>query len=191
MTALHPRSSADPRMLRWITATALPAELPALDGLVADGVLERAEIGAGEIRTWLAEGRTWDDAGPLVRSTLFAALREVPACPELTADQLTERIAELIRNGQVNEIKEAMENSLSKESQTFEQSLYKLYKDGKISLDEAMLNADSPTNLHWLINNGQSQEEMEAESNARNQPSKGSDEGPAVSFDIDLIDTPH
>lgn len=56
MTALHPRSSADPRMLRWITATALPAELPALDGLVADGVLERAEIGAGEIRTWLAEG---------------------------------------------------------------------------------------------------------------------------------------
>ncbi|MCB0926645.1 MAG: NifU family protein [Mycolicibacterium insubricum] len=97
MTALHPRSSADPRMLRWITATALPAELPALDGLVADGVLERAEIGAGEIRTWLAEGRSWDDAGPLVRSTLFAALREVPECPELTTDQLTERIAELIR----------------------------------------------------------------------------------------------
>lgn len=101
------------------------------------------------------------------------------------------RISELIRNGQVNEIKEAMENSLSKESQTFEQSLYKLYKEGKISLDEAMLNADSPTNLHWLINNGQSQEDMETVSNIRNQPNTGSDEGPAVSFDIDLIDSPH
>lgn len=101
------------------------------------------------------------------------------------------RIAELIRNGQVNEIKEAMENSLSKESQTFEQSLYKLYREGKITLDEAMLNADSPTNLHWLVNNGQSPEEMEAEASAKAQQSKGADDSSAVSFDIDLIDTPH
>jgi twitching motility protein PilU len=38
-------------------------------------------------------------------------------------------------------------------SQTFEQALYQLYLSGKVTLDEAMANADSPTNLHWLVNN--------------------------------------
>ena len=69
-----------------------------------------------------------------------------------------------------------MENSSVKESQTFEQSLYKLYKDGKITLDEAMLNADSPTNLHWLVSHGQSAEEDEAElqrSQPLRSPAKG------------------
>jgi twitching motility protein PilU len=82
-----------------------------------------------------------------------------------------------------------MENSLSKESQTFEQSLYKLYKDGKITLDEAMLNADSPTNLHWLVSHGQNQEEDEATAKPLSTH-KGPDEGASISFDIDLIDTP-
>ena len=38
-------------------------------------------------------------------------------------------------------------------AQTFEQSLYRLYKDGVITLDEALSNADSANNLQWLINN--------------------------------------
>ena len=38
-------------------------------------------------------------------------------------------------------------------SQTFEQDLFRLYHDGVITLDEALANADSPTNLSWLINN--------------------------------------
>ena len=46
-----------------------------------------------------------------------------------------------------------MEQSLAPGSQTFEQALFYLYKDNKINLEEAMANADSPTNLHWLINN--------------------------------------
>jgi twitching motility protein PilU len=65
----------------------------------------------------------------------------------------TTHIAELIKNGDVDQIKEAMEKSLTPGSQTFEQALYRLYKSGKISLAEAMRNADSPTNLSWLINN--------------------------------------
>jgi twitching motility protein PilU len=46
-----------------------------------------------------------------------------------------------------------MEQSLAPGSQTFEQALFKLFTSGRVSLEEAMANADSPTNLHWLINN--------------------------------------
>ena len=52
-------------------------------------------------------------------------------------------------------IKEAMEQSLAPGSQTFEQDLFRLYREGTISLDEALGNADSPTNLSWLINNSE------------------------------------
>jgi twitching motility protein PilU len=41
---------------------------------------------------------------------------------------------------------------MSPGSQTFEQALFKLFMDGKISQDEAMANADSATNMLWLIN---------------------------------------
>jgi len=67
----------------------------------------------------------------------------------------TRHIAELIERGEINEIKQAMEQSLAPGCQTFEQCLYELYNDKIISLEEALANADSPTNLHWLINNAQ------------------------------------
>ncbi|GMU72662.1 MAG: PilT/PilU family type 4a pilus ATPase [Burkholderiales bacterium] len=64
----------------------------------------------------------------------------------------TSLIAELIKNGEFSQIKEAMEQSLYPGSQTFEQSLCRLFLDGAISYDEAMAASDSPTNLAWLIN---------------------------------------
>jgi twitching motility protein PilU len=64
----------------------------------------------------------------------------------------TRHIAELIERGEINEIKEALEKSMAPGSQTFEQALFKLFMDGKITQDEAMANADSPTNMLWLIN---------------------------------------
>jgi len=67
----------------------------------------------------------------------------------------TRHIAELIERGEISEIKQAMEQSLAPGCQTFEQHLYELYSDKAISLEEALANADSPTNLHWLINNAQ------------------------------------
>jgi len=67
----------------------------------------------------------------------------------------TRHIAELIERGEVNGIKEAMEQSLAPGSQTFEQDLFRLYKESVITLEEALANADSPTNLSWLINNSQ------------------------------------
>ena len=64
----------------------------------------------------------------------------------------TRHISELIEKGEINEIKEALEKSMAPGSQTFEQALFKLFMDGKITQDEAMANADSATNMLWLIN---------------------------------------
>src|SRR4051794_6573003 len=64
----------------------------------------------------------------------------------------TRHIAELIEKGEINEIKEALEKSMSPGSQTFEQALFKMFIEGKISQEEAMANADSATNMLWLIN---------------------------------------
>jgi twitching motility protein PilU len=64
----------------------------------------------------------------------------------------TRNISELIEKGEITEIKDALEKSLSPGSQTFEQALFKLFMEGKITQDEAMANADSATNMLWLIN---------------------------------------
>jgi twitching motility protein PilU len=65
----------------------------------------------------------------------------------------TKHIAELIKKGEIDQIREAMEQSLSPGSKTFEQALFDLYMAGSISKDEALKNSDSSTNLSWLINN--------------------------------------
>ncbi|HEY6721642.1 MAG TPA: PilT/PilU family type 4a pilus ATPase [Burkholderiales bacterium] len=62
-------------------------------------------------------------------------------------------MAELIEKGEINEMKEAMEKALTEGSQTFEQSLFKMIRDGQITQDEGIANADSANNLLWLINN--------------------------------------
>lgn len=56
-------------------------------------------------------------------------------------------ISELIEKGDIDTIKEAMEKSADIGMQTFDQSLYELYRAGKISTDEALANADSRNNL--------------------------------------------
>ncbi|HEX9450281.1 MAG TPA: PilT/PilU family type 4a pilus ATPase [Burkholderiales bacterium] len=65
----------------------------------------------------------------------------------------TKHIAELIKKGEIDQIREAMEQSLSPGSKTFEQALFELYMAGTVSKDEALKNSDSATNLSWLINN--------------------------------------
>jgi twitching motility protein PilU len=64
----------------------------------------------------------------------------------------TRHIAELIEKGAISEIKEALEKSMAPGSQTFEQALFQLFMAGKITQDEAMANADSATNMLWMIN---------------------------------------
>ena len=76
--------------------------------------------------------------------------RRVPAVEVMLNTKL---IQELIAKGDLGSIKEAMEQSMSAGSQTFEQALFKHYQTGVITLDEALAYADSPTNLRWLIDN--------------------------------------
>ena len=66
----------------------------------------------------------------------------------------TPHIADLIIKGQIGEIKGAMESSGAKGMQTFDMALYGLYKDERITLEEALNNADSRTNLEAKINFG-------------------------------------
>jgi twitching motility protein PilU len=66
----------------------------------------------------------------------------------------TPHISELIKKGDVVGAKEAIRNSSERGMQSFDVSLYALFKQGKIELEEALNNADSRTNLEAKINFG-------------------------------------
>ncbi len=61
------------------------------------------------------------------------------------------RVRDLIREGKVDEVKEVMEISEQTGMQTFDMALYELYKEGRITIEEAMKNADSANNLKIRI----------------------------------------
>ncbi len=63
----------------------------------------------------------------------------------------TPRVQELIKNGKVEELKEIMEKSENVGMRTFDSALYHLYREGRISLEEALRNADSKNNLRLKI----------------------------------------
>ncbi|RJG15522.1 PilT/PilU family type 4a pilus ATPase [Massilia cavernae] len=66
----------------------------------------------------------------------------------------TRYVADLIEKGEISQIKEAIDKSLSPGSQSFEYALLQLVQSGLVTQDEALANADSATNLLWLLNNG-------------------------------------
>ncbi|WP_297527260.1 PilT/PilU family type 4a pilus ATPase [Thiohalobacter sp.] len=72
----------------------------------------------------------------------------------------TPLVQDLIHRGEIHQIKEVMEKSENLGMQTFDSALYRLYMDGRISLEEALRNADSPNNLRLRIN--LSEEDAEA-----------------------------
>jgi len=74
--------------------------------------------------------------------------RRLPAAEVLIN---TPFIRDLLRRGQVHEVKEAMDRSLEEGMQTFDQSLYRLYKEGKVELEEALNKADSRDGLALKI----------------------------------------
>lgn len=63
----------------------------------------------------------------------------------------TPRIKDLIKRGEVDVLKDAMEQGIQEGCQTFDQALFVLYKEGKISLEQALINADSANNLRLKI----------------------------------------
>ncbi|HLB22939.1 MAG TPA: PilT/PilU family type 4a pilus ATPase [Dehalococcoidia bacterium] len=104
------------------------------------------------------------ESRPALLSDLSATLRVISSqrlvkttkgsrCPAVEVLLNTRHIAELIEEGKINEIKEAIDKSLSPGSQTFEQALFRMYREGIITQEEALANADSANNLLWLMNN--------------------------------------
>jgi twitching motility protein PilU len=131
------------------------------------------------------------DARPSILSDLSLCLRAVisqrlirnaqgklmPAVEVLLNSSL---IAELIKSDQIDQIRDAIEQSVSPGSQTFEQALYKLFKAGYISKEEALHNADSASNLSSLIDYSQTSKVKAYDPNA-NQTGKSAP--PQVKFD--------
>ncbi|QNA89625.1 PilT/PilU family type 4a pilus ATPase [Massilia sp. Dwa41.01b] len=89
----------------------------------------------------------------------------------------TRHIADLIEKGEIGEIKDAMDKSLSPGSQSFETALLQLVKEGLISEEEALANADSATNLLWLLNNNSAAVKQTPE-----EPRRDDDEPPSTTF---------
>jgi len=70
-------------------------------------------------------------------------------------------ISELIRKGEIAEIKEVMTKSTDEGVQTFDNALFELYSEGRIDRETALSNADSRTNLEWQMNFGKSNDAAE------------------------------
>lgn len=66
----------------------------------------------------------------------------------------TPLVADLIRKGDVHELKELMSKSGELGMQTFDQALYKLFRNGDITYEVALTHADSPNDLRLLIKLG-------------------------------------
>ena len=60
-------------------------------------------------------------------------------------------VQDLISKGKIDHIKDAMEQSTEGGMKTFDQALFELYKEGKITKDEAVKNADSKNNVSLQI----------------------------------------
>lgn len=66
----------------------------------------------------------------------------------------TPLVADLIRKGEVHELKPLMIKSNELGMQTFDQALYALYDQGEITYEDALSHADSPNDLRLMIKLG-------------------------------------
>ena len=71
------------------------------------------------------------------------------AAVEILSD--SPRVKDLVCKGEITELKEAMEKGVTVGMQTFDMALYDLYKAQRISLEDALRNADSANNLRLKI----------------------------------------
>jgi twitching motility protein PilU len=66
----------------------------------------------------------------------------------------TPHLSELILKGDISTVKEAFKDTKEPGMQSFDQALFDLYRRGAISMEEALSNADSRSNLEAKINFG-------------------------------------
>ena len=80
-------------------------------------------------------------------------------CAEILIN--TPLISDLIKKGEVHALKELMGKSRQHGMQTFDQALYDLYKDGRITYEDAINHADSANELRLMIKLGDSKGDVE------------------------------
>lgn len=78
--------------------------------------------------------------------------RDSKRCAAVEVLLNTPHIAELILKGDISGVKEAMRETSEAGVQNFDTALFRLYKEGRISMEEALTHADSRANLEAHIN---------------------------------------
>lgn len=130
---------------------------------------------------------------PTMLGDLSAALRAIIAqrllrthtggrVPAMEVMLNTALITDLIQKADFSGVREAMEKSLAQGSQSFEQDLARLVRDGVVSRDEGLAHADSPNNLLWRLQN----DFNSAKSNSDAAPSEEDHSDQATFTDITL-----
>lgn len=96
------------------------------------------------------------DLGSALRAVVAQRLLRQPTgsrVPALEVMLNTALVAELIEKGDFSAVKEAMAQSMAEGSQTFEEDIARLITEGRVSREEGLSQADSPTNLMWRLQN--------------------------------------
>ncbi|THU02488.1 PilT/PilU family type 4a pilus ATPase [Lampropedia puyangensis] len=97
----------------------------------------------------------------------------------------TKLVSELIEASDFSAIRDAMQQSMSEGSQTFEESLAFMVAEGLIDRKEAFDAADSPTNLMWRLQNDFAMAANAAK--ARAEVEEENDDGPSFTeFTLDV-----
>jgi twitching motility protein PilU len=86
----------------------------------------------------------------------------------------TPRCKDLIKKGEVDKLKEAMEQGVQEGAQTFDQVMFQFYQAGKISLEQALINADSANNLRLKIKLAGMKAEDDGSAPQQKEPAKAS-----------------
>ncbi|MCQ4306846.1 PilT/PilU family type 4a pilus ATPase [Pseudomonas stutzeri] len=90
--------------------------------------------------------------------------------------------ADLIRKGEVHELKSLMKRSTDLGMQTFDQALYNLYVQGEITYEDALLHADSSNDLRLMIKLGSETDGEHLNSVSQGLTLEVSDDDPGRSF---------
>ena len=97
------------------------------------------------------------DLGLYLRAILSQRLVRARTGKRVAAVELminTPHIKDLIMKGALTEVKDAFKDSGEKGMQNFDEALLELYKNGTITMEEAMVHADSRSNLEAKVNFG-------------------------------------
>ncbi|MFL0811369.1 MAG: PilT/PilU family type 4a pilus ATPase [Agarilytica sp.] len=103
-------------------------------------------------------GQLWMDLSLNLKAVVAQQLIPTPdglgrrACLEVFLN--TPLAQDIIRKGQVHELKELMRKSNELGMQTFDQALYELYDQGECTYEDALAHADSPNDLRLMIKLG-------------------------------------